>query len=737
MKRTVLLILLAVVFCAIISAADVSATGYGRNPEEAKADALTNIFYKVFNATVSSYTKTVTSADNNKNTSNSYSNQSIVSVEGKLIGIEYSDAEKTSKTEKKSGAYKVTATVPDSMAAGYSKLQKDAVANINILFSRKTDLETNSSTDFAARKNNLSELSNALKEYQLYSNALIALGHSDMITDHNHMNEITYESSQIELMSLLTEEQNMLSKELDEASDETTKSNVQNLLTEAKKELVAMQQERDESIQAQSEAINQRIQNIVNTAVFNMTPLEISDNAKSEDLKDQIKVLKDSINSYEKLLDNMINILTTESRKIINEKNISINAIRNKAYKSGEMSGGKPTEIALAFRQQEIDELEAEKQSALMSIAEIVWEQMGNEIRVRYSKCQELLNEFRNRSYTVSLRNKEISVSVLNYDGNKGEWSIRVYFKDIDMGSFILPYETVSGEKPFTSQSNIKDRESYYAYINLQDKLNTQLKTGFSAVGDLILEFKVSDVMSDRLIITTKQCSYVSNMNNKRTVLTPSEKPDNVQYFLNTELLDHGYSWITESSAGVPSNLFSSLGINTAPVAQKTLQQEQKEIQTKQKEIQTKQIMKSFSPNSMLSWVFAPKTTVSFGSVSYNDEKTSDMSVSMGADIGKFFLNHIYLGVTPAVYIRRIGNTETMITRFGLLGDIGFQYSRFMAGIRGGYGGKLFIAQVYGKVTLPQAYITSVSFDPTVEIGLELEGNPFASRFYTGVSIIF
>ena len=70
-----------------------------------------------------------------------------------------------------------------------------------------------------------------------------------------------------------------------------------------------MQQERDESIQAQSEAINQRIQNIVNTAVFNMTPLEISDNAKSEDLKDQIKVLKDSINSYEKLLDNMINIL--------------------------------------------------------------------------------------------------------------------------------------------------------------------------------------------------------------------------------------------------------------------------------------------------------------------------------------------------------------------------------------------------------------------------------------------
>lgn len=49
----------------------------------------------------------------------------------------------------------------------------------------------------------------------------------------------------------------------------------------------------------------------------------------------------------------------------------------------------------------------------------------------------------------------------------------------------------------------------------------------------------------------------------------------------------------------------------------------------------------------------------------------------------------------------------------------------------------MFIAQVYGKVTLPQADIATVSFDPTVEIGLELEGNPFASRFFTGVSFIF
>ena len=716
----------------MVTAKDVSAIGYGSTPEEATEDATLNIFYQVFNATISSYTTLSTTSENNNVLSNSYSNKTISEVDGKLVGIEYSPAEKTSKAERESGKYKVTATITDGMSAGYSKLQKDAVNNINILFPMKKELEEKAPTDFAIRKNNLYSLSNALRDYQIYSNALVALGHSELITDHNHTDAITYESSRTELESLLTEEQNMLSKELNDTTNELTKQNVKNLLSTVRQELDAMQKEKEDLIKAQEETNNQRIQNKVNATAVNMKHIDTSISSGANSLKDRINYIDDNILSYELNLYNMVSMLTTESNNTITQKNIAINEIRYKGYKSAEMSEGEPTPLALNVRQKEIDELESEKQKELNTLAEAAWEKLGKTIQDSFTQCINILDDTKGREYHVNLSSKEISVSKLSYDGKRGEWIIGLEYYGYNIGSYVLPYEIVTGESPITNKSDVKDNTAYNDYISIQEEIHNRMVFNFSDIGDILVKIKVVDVKSDRLVLSIENCSYNSNSFNTNTKLSPSGKKEKITYIFENILTDHGFSWISNNSDELPRNLLPSLGIDIN-TKQKTLLQEDKDIKSSN-------IKKSFSPNSMLDWVIAPKLNISIGSTNYDNNSCIDISLNFGVDIGKFFPNHFYLGITPTVNIRTFGDIERAVTRFGLLGDIGYQYSRFMIGIRGGYGVKLYNIQAYLKFTLLPNLNTDelfIFFDPTIELGIELENNPLSTRFYTGVSLIF
>ena len=478
-------LIFAIVIILLVSAplfgGNITVTGYGKDAEAAKADAYDRLIEQIYGVTVNKSATSILSQSGGKDNSTFYSG-SFQSSSGILFGLTYSQAEKTSGSEKKYGKYKVIAEIKDSSQLRNQILndmakEKKTITSLYETYSYALDLEM--------RKSSIISLMASELAFEQLTTFAITLGIDQRDIPETGISE-TYQSLATKYMSILAEEESSITKEIENNSSGVIATQLRAQLQENQKEQEkAKEQETADIKRVQEIALRQaeaRVQQIVDA---NKT---VDYDTRGNDVESAVNMVRRIINlesTFLNLVDKYDAMAEEERVRLVGEYEIEKKAIENKTYRIAELSDGKPTKVALQHRADEIKALKTRKDSEFNQTISIIRDTFYPSLSQYYDDYLNNKKELEKTVYSASAKHGEIAINSIRYDGNRYCWIVSFRFKELGQNYNVeLKYSQVTGQSV-----NLSEYEEYNSTVEYYDKI---LKESFVKMFDLELDFKLS-----------------------------------------------------------------------------------------------------------------------------------------------------------------------------------------------------------------------------------------------------
>lgn len=707
--------------CVCAFASDVSAIGYGDSIADAQANALHNLTSTIFGTNV--FSGTLVTLDSQGDGSSFSQSVSTLSY-GNLVSVQYSNAEKTSGGDKKLGTYKVCATIPDSAHDVYLIRLRDSMTSVRSIYAQNAD-------GIDQRKAKLSNLLNALSEYNNSRQVLISMGYAASVPELGI--PITFQSVYSEYESLLIEEENSLLKSSSSASTYAAQMELRFLLqqNEAEQKSLALQKE---NALAQANAmnlasINEQIQQAIEKVV--QTTSKVSDN----DFASSASAILQAIADYDAMCALYDGLLADEFERIDLEYEVNRTALENKAFKTAELKmDGTPTDSALAVRADEMQELVQQRDLQKTRVENLVSDSLRKGIQDRYDNCVKLLDDVQSKSFILDSRDDRTALVIGSYDGEDFYWNVSLQSEDFSIHDIHVGYELLTGQEPVIYSAGKKNRDEYYKYVNAQASYDAALKDG-ARLFDLIAQYHlVLDAKNDRYAYVIDGIRFVSA--SAEIVMDEKDYVYTNQWFDSPfAVSDHGYTWLVKNEVKSVSEVASSTsGRYTYPLipyessydtiyGKKTVQYE--DIATIPYAYTVGGGYSGFAGD----WELGLRTDLGFGFVLDETDDVMDIfdvEASAALDFVYYTTRFTYLGISPAVSLRLSDGERS--TTFHVAVDAGLYLEDVASlGVRFGIG-RTFFASAYMRIMLP--FMQKHGFVP--ELGIEYENSPNSVRAYFG-----
>ena len=706
MRKFCVLILSLVFVIAPLFSVDLSSDGFGKTVDEARLDALENLCIYIFGTNVVTETVvTATAASTSSDSFGTYSPRSTGVSFGNLVGVEYSEEKKVNK------GYSVTATIPDSCYSIYEKRLNESIKTIKSMYGQEL-------TSIEAKKTRFLNILSALTEYSNCRQVLFRMLHDTPIPELDL--NITFQSVSIEYQSLLIEEANELNRSME--SGEYYTSEVVKLLEENHAKQVELAAKNNEAlVQAEMQRIaniNDQISAILGDGVV-YKPLSINTSSFSV-LMDE---LRSSIDNYNNICGQYDSLLSKEKEKIDKAYEANRNALVNKSYKIAELQDGKPTSVALQFRQSELDELERKYNEDTSETEKLITDGFKGSIQSAYDRYETLVKKFQDTTFEVFLSDGDFVLKKKAYKGEECYWPFALSsskYSFLNIPELRIYYKDMTGKTPVTNSS---DKGKYEEYTLMVEKLDDYFKD-ISKYYDMKVNFTAAvDPSEGRVLICY---SSVELYQGNKCVVSLSNQVS----FMEKKWVDAGFAF--------PKTNYSFLKVD-ADLDKKA--REQKEAERIQIEAETRKAKreeekkKYRSLNRMILGGGQKQYGIQlFAEVGIGlNKSSSDTTVSIGANFDYILGDSFFIGLSPTYMMTKlsIGSEDEQI----------IVVNRFSVSVEGGvllYG----VAAVGGRfaASFDSIYLEVFSrvscktFDLpfNLEVGVAFDNMTSTSRLFFG-----
>lgn len=540
-----LFILVLIIVCSIfpLFSKDISAKGYGNTIEEAQANAKNALAMSVFPVQVDS---TMTSSYSTSGGS-AFSQESSSRVYGQLANIEFEPVSLTEE-EKKNARYGYLAILRDDKATvtWYSDKAEEARKNVEYYYGRI------SGSTVDKKKEYYRLILDSYEEYNSSRQVLLKLGYDVQKINIDKTYSILwqeYESALTEYDNYYNEKQNELNAQ---ASEEARK-----LIEQNRKEMEILQEQKESARQQQEMLRNAELMEQIDRYVGSAEKLAVGAFGTSiSGFGDMCDDLKKSISEFRAICSEYDSMIASENSRIDDEIKAEAEAIRNREYRTGQLdSKGKPVEGAVAWREQEVEEMKKEKEKERASVLSFIDSSLQPVIQNSYDHIASTISKFSETSFSDSVSGGGLKVTNKGYDASSFSWSLTVsgvFHKRTLSMDIKLKYSDLTGVPE--SEIDVNDSK----YNDNVDLYKEMLNSGkFWIANDIVLDFEAK-IMKDGINLSLGKLTVYLGSTNKTYDVEIGK-----QYQLNESfhfLDSRTYGWLRTSDA------ISSITIASAPV---------------------------------------------------------------------------------------------------------------------------------------------------------------------------
>ncbi len=524
MKYIAVLLVLVLFVSSGALASSISAIGYAQDPMSAQERALEKLSERIFGSYVSTVTSVNTADGTNGSYSSNYSNTYSNITRGRLIGVQYSNANRLSD-----GSYEVMARIEDSESLRYSSAIKrlsDSISN---------DYKWIDSGNLEQRKSRLVSLIENVQLFHDYSQVLFLLKGSEDIPQLPI--EETEKSLRDRLESLLIEEMNGLSAAKLNSNEENRRrieAQLDRLKSEQEELIETAKNAEMEERRKYEQSIRDRIERLVSKSL-GYTVSSVG----GYSIADDVAVAGKSVGQYNSIIDQYEAQLTELREKNAREVEIGTASIMDKKYSLAWLDkNGKPTPLAMSLREKQVSEFQKQKSDELSAQISLADSLFRPEIQRIYDNMVATCLNLEDRSYGISTAGHGLSFDNIVYDSSASNFIVQVKSPYIGKFSFSLPYSLVTGKAPVTSISassyEIEEFETNVStYIEKFDSIFS-LSTSITVTLDAVNGYIRSDCHDLRLYKGETLVKVI-----------PSEKGANMEK-ISTMINSNSYSWLRE-----------------------------------------------------------------------------------------------------------------------------------------------------------------------------------------------
>ena len=496
MKRLLVSVLLIFLFSLSVSAEVViEAQGTGKTLDEAKDNARTALAEKVFPGTVIVETMTSVVDGNGRGYSSSFAQKSSYTIVGEFPGFNY----KVVSSKKNSYVVSTEITGDAATLNFYGNKLDEQKADVEEFYRRYSSMSSDVSA--STRRKALALVIEYYYYYNIYSNIILSLGGTPDDMDI----PVTLAVLQVDYQSLLDEEQNeLLTKSSVSAITQEIKEELQKN-AEAQKEYIKAREEAAEQAELQRKLIlDQKISDIVNNAsVILYTDSDGSAGLRS--FESYLDVIKEADNSFVEACREYDKLIKEQYDAIEKAFSEEAEAIRNRTYPAAHLdSSGNPTEIARNAREDEIENLRAEKDREKEEVSATVNDKLCSEIQKRYDYLEEAVEQLEKKEFRVCSTKGETEISSSpTYDGSKFHWIFSVHINEplsADLDGIKLSYTALTGREIPEKENKVNELVMSSEYVDTVETYGRLLALGEY---DFSLSFKINLLLNGQLTVRT------------------------------------------------------------------------------------------------------------------------------------------------------------------------------------------------------------------------------------------
>ena len=437
-----LVLILIICFAAVMPLfSSVEASSYGTTEQEAKDNAYKSLCANIFGENIYVKSERSTSADG-KTSDRSYKEDvSSVMYSSPLDGVKYD-------VKIDGGVYKCTASLPDESIGKYLKYVNDAKMSLDSIYNEKQESDLN-------RYGNLLI---AMKRYEDYKKVALALGAS---TDSIPSVDIpeTMLSLFDKYESALIGEQNELVIKKREASDGAI-NDILKQIEQNKQNIEKVNQEKKARTEQELAAKKAALEAIIEAsrALYERTTIV----TYSSNLEEVIKEINKAIGSYNNIANKYDELLYKNVSEIDQATDIEIEAIRNRKYRTAELSlSGEPIAEAKAIRDREIETYKAEKAKEKSDTIKLIQDGLAESTQGAYDDASAVIMDYEKMLLTFNSSTDTLKVKRDVYDGDDCSWTFHPYLlidnEKIETPSIKIYYTALSGKNPVKGNSDYND----------------------------------------------------------------------------------------------------------------------------------------------------------------------------------------------------------------------------------------------------------------------------------------
>lgn len=399
-----------------IGAKSISIHGYGNSTEEARYNASVELNRYIFGEHVISLSEVETEDNGRDIVSDTFKESISISTDGDLIGVMYSNAVSTVGDESIYGKYKVTASIPEAHSSMYAERLLVTAKSIDAIYSQTTET-------IEAKK---AKLLNLMLEIQKYDNLrqvaiVLGLDPSEIVS---YEAPVTYQSVSTELQSILIDQETSITNEKLSQRDQFAIIELNAKLDANRKEQEALREQQELNIKIAQEMALQSIRERVNSVISNnafrnsglyVEQVESSVNTLIEDVLIAQKSWNTLHTEYESMLEQ-------EFSRIDSSLKAELEALENKAYRTAEMSNGKPIDRAVEYRLREIEDLKNQKRDEKKNVEELITSGFKGSLESSWATLNSCIEKLNSAEFVYSSIWDGITYT-FDYDGNNCVWN--------------------------------------------------------------------------------------------------------------------------------------------------------------------------------------------------------------------------------------------------------------------------------------------------------------------------
>jgi len=535
MKRLIVILVVVFIVTIPVFSGDISATGFGNTADEAKENAKRSLAESIFPVIVSSSVSTTSSSSSKA----SFSAESYSQVVGLLVFVDYEEISLTSY-QKKTSKYGYAAILRDndSTVKQYVNKAKEAKQNTEYYYQKTTSGNINEKVE------NYKKALSSYLEYSNYSTVLTRLGHGDEVPELGI--DKTYNILQEEFSSALIEQKNNLD----------AFGNQSNLVAQARKEneerikqnekdLADLKAQKNEALLQEQMLWEAKVQEMMNSFVEATAGIAVSTVVSAADYDDFSSMCDDvikAIKNFNGICDDYEEMINSENRRIDKAIADEAQAIRNRAYRAGQLSNGKPVAAAIAAREEEVDAMKKEQEENRANNISYIEANFHPIIQTGYDLIVSSISKLEETRFVDSLSDGNLTVIYDNYDAGELSWNMILNHKKLSgiSSQFVLRYANVTGD----SNPDINDDN----YLNNVDAYLKLLRNGqFWNNNDIVIHYSVTVKKTGFQISVDSASLQLNTSGNKKIDLALSG--DNHFKSQNLEIWNvSSYDWLKSSS---------------------------------------------------------------------------------------------------------------------------------------------------------------------------------------------